>query len=252
MIHSGLVSTTFSKLSVEEVVSLVVRSGFEGIEWSANVHVPRGDYGRARKVRQMTTKAKLKVAAYGSYYRVGHEKIGEFAKVLKSALELGAPVVRVWCGDKESKDADEEYVRHIVSESRRVADMAGEKGIVVAYEFHNGTLTDNATSARMILQSVNRENIKTYWQPPLGGSVEYCLEGLDNILPWLLNIHVFHWGKDNERLCLADGRAAWERYLAKARSTGQNHFAMLEFVREDEPNNFLQDALTLKQWLQCS
>ena len=252
MIHSGLVSVTFSKLSPEEVVSLVVKAGLEGIEWGGNIHVPRGDYGRARKVRQMTAKAKLKVAAYGSYYRVGHEKNGEFAKVLKSASELGAPVVRVWCGDKESKDADEEYVRHIVSESRRIGDMAGEKGIVVAYEFHNGTLTDNATSARMILQSVNSENIRTYWQPPLGGSVEYCLEGLDNILPWLLNMHVFHWGEGNERLCLADGRSAWERYLAKVRSTGQNHFAMLEFVKDDEPQNFLQDALTLKEWLQCS
>jgi 3-dehydroshikimate dehydratase len=249
MIRSGLVSITFRQLSPQEIVGMVVRAGLKGIEWGGDVHVPHGDLQRAREVRRMTQEAGLAVAAYGSYYRVEHDDPTPFEPVLATAVELGAPAVRVWAGTRGSAEADAAYRAEVVALSRRIADMAAGAGVAVAYEFHAGTLTDTNASARNLLETVAHDSVKSYWQPPRGSEVAYNLDGLDAVLPWLLHVHVFSWGAAGERLPLADGEAGWMAYLRKIASSGREHFAMLEFVQDDAPESFLRDAATLKHWL---
>ena len=93
------------------------------------------------------------------------------------------------------------------------------------------------------------------YEPPRGSTVAYNLEGLDAIRPWLLHVHAFTWrereqkGGPAERLPLAEGNAAWAQYLAKVAAVGHDCFAELEFVRDDAPAQFLEDAATLRDWL---
>jgi sugar phosphate isomerase/epimerase len=249
MIYSGLVSITFRQLSPREIVDLVVRAGLTGIEWGGDIHVPHGDLQRAREVRRMTQDAGLAVAAYGSYYRVERDDPAPFDSVLATAVELGAPAVRVWAGTRGSADADAAYRAEVVDLSLRIADMAAGECVAVAYEFHAGTLTDTNASARNLLETVAHDNIKSYWQPPRGSEVACNLDGLDAILPWLLHVHVFSWGATGERLPLAAGEEGWMQYLRKIASSGRDHFSMLEFVQDDAPESFLRDAIMLKQWL---
>jgi 3-dehydroshikimate dehydratase len=250
MIHSGLVSITFRQRAPAEVIKLVAQAGLEGIEWGGDIHVPHGDLAQARAVRQMTADAGLKVAAYGSYYRVGHREPLSFEAVLETAVELGAPSIRVWAGKQGSDTADDAYRRTVVEESRRIADLAQVAGLPVAYEFHKNTLTDSNAAARDLLEAVAHENIKSYWQPPRGSTVDYNLAGLDEVGPWLLNVHVFNWHiSTGERLALAGGRNAWLRYLRKIASANHDPFAMIEFVVDDAPESFSQDAATLLEWL---
>jgi 3-dehydroshikimate dehydratase len=250
MIHPGLVSITFRKLPPREIVYLVGQAGLTGIEWGGDVHVPPGDLRQARRVRHMTREAGLEVASYGSYYRVGVDGMGPFEPIVDTAVELGAPVVRVWAGDRASADADAAYRARVIHESRRVADLAGRAGVAVAYEFHPRTLTDTDESARALLQDVAHGNVGSYWQPPPGASVPDHLAGLEAVLPWLRNLHVFTWhGVTGERLPLADGEGGWMQYLRQAASTGRDHYALIEFVRGDAPEPFLRDAATLRGWL---
>ena len=252
MIHSGLVSITFRKLSAEQIIELVVRAGLEGIEWGGDVHVPHGDLARAREVRRRTADAGLVVPAYGSYYRAGPAEPCEFAAVLDTAVELGAPVVRVWAGKKGSADADEAYRGQVVADSRRIADRAAEAGLTVAYEFHGHTLTDTNASAVRLLDEVARDNVRCYWQPAGGMSPEERLAGLRALLDRLCHLHVFAWHEEsNQRMPLADGRDQWLTFLrAAAGAAGRRErFALLEFVRNDDPAAFLEDAPALKHWL---
>jgi sugar phosphate isomerase/epimerase len=250
MLHSGLVSITFRALAPGEIVSLVKKAGLEGIEWGGDIHVPHGDLQRAREVNKMTSEAGLRVASYGSYYRVGHEEPVPFEAVLETALALGAPMVRVWAGKRGSAEADAAYREQVAQDSRRIAEMAAQTRVSVAYEFHGNTLTDTSTSARALLEQVAHENLRTYWQPVVGASVEDCLAGMEMILPWLENVHVFHWGGTiAERLPLAQGEEAWGRYLGRIATTGKERWAMLEFVRGDSPQAFLEDAQALKTFL---
>ena len=255
MIYSGLVSITFRKLSPAAIIDLVTRAGLDGIEWGGDVHVPHGDLVQARAVCRMTEAAGLRVAAYGSYYRVGHEEPVPFGTVLDTARALGAPVIRVWAGKQGSAEAGAAYRERVVEASRAIAAQAEAAGIAVAYEFHGGTLTDTNESAQDLLQAAGARNLRAYWQPPQGADVEYGLAGLDAVEPWLRDVHVFTWRKVAGeppaivRQPLGDGEAAWLRYLRRIVSIGGDHFAMIEFVRDDDPQVFLEDAATLKRWL---
>ena len=254
MIRPGLVSITFRKLTAGEIVGLAVQAALAGIEWGGDVHVPHGDLRHARVIRRMTADAGLEVAAYGSYYRVGHGEPCPFEAVVDTAVELGAPTIRVWAGKQGSDTADAAYRDRVVQESREIADLASDAHVTVSYEFHGNTLTDTNASARRLLDEVAHPSIRSYWQPPRGASVARCLEGLDAVMPWLTHTHVFAWrAPENEgpveRLPLAGGAEDWDLYLHKIASLGGDRYAEIEFVRDDQPEVFLRDAATLAEWL---
>jgi len=249
-IYPGLVSVTFRQLAPSAIIDLVAQTQFTSIEWGGDVHVPHGEIATARQVRQQTLDAGLQVAAYGSYYRVGHIDTGPFDAVLASAVALGAPTIRVWAGRQGSATAEEAYWQAVVDDSQRIADLAAAVGITIAYEFHGNTLTDSAASARRLLEQVNHPNVRSYWQPPRYSTVADNLTGIAAISPWLAHIHVFHWHRTSgEREALGVGAADWAQYLAAIRPLPGDRFAMLEFVQEDAPAAFLRDAAVLRQWL---
>lgn len=249
-IRPGLVSVTFRGLEAGAIVDLAVRARLEAIEWGGDVHVPHGDLKAARQVSRLTADAGLAVAAYGSYYVVGNDANLPFETVLETALELGAPIIRVWAGNKGSADAGTEYRELIADESRRIGDLAEAAGLAVSYEYHAGTLTDTSQSAVSLLESVSHNAIRTYWQPPVGLSLQECRQELEAVLPWLTNVHVFHWYPSAaDRLPLSEGADRWDAYLDIAASTGREHFALLEFVKDGEPGSLLRDAAVLREWL---
>jgi hypothetical protein len=92
--------------------------------------------------------------------------------------------------------------------------------------------------------------VLTYWQPPNGTSHEHRLSSLETALPKLANLHVFHWvatEHGNDRRPLAEGEEAWKEYLALAQNTAWDHHALLEFVRGESRQQFLEDAATLNR-----
>ncbi len=254
MIRPGLVSISFRALEPAAIIDLCVRGGLAAVEWGGDVHVPHGDVAVARRVGEATRAAGLAVAAYGSYYRAGEtEDNPDFAAVLASAQALGAPLIRVWAGKRGSAQADGEYRARVVADLRRIAGLAGPAGVAVACEFHGGTLTDTNESALALYHEVDHPNLLAYWQPPVGLSPESCCQGLAALLPRLSNLHVFHWvvGEDGKRRRepLELGAACWERYLGLAGQARGDRYALLEFVRDDSPEQLLADAAALRGWL---
>jgi len=259
MLQPGLVSITFRNLSPAEITALVAQAGLQGIEWGGDVHVPHGDIARAGEVHRLTEDAGLTVAAYGSYYRVGHsEEEGlPFERVLETATALGAPTIRVWAGKRGSADADAAYRQAIIADAQRISDLAAAAGVAVSYEYHGGTLTDTPASALDLLEQGSHPNLKTLWQPlhwqGNDDSLRLNVMSLEQVLPWLTNVHAYHWVTNSsgvrERLPLAAGKADWHEYLWRVAASGRDHWVLLEFVREDAPEAFLQDAATLRQWL---
>jgi 3-dehydroshikimate dehydratase len=253
MIDSGLVSVSFRALSPREVVDLVCQAGLSGIEWGGDVHVPHGDIAQAGHVRKLTEDAGLQIPNYGSYYRVGHEESGPFESVLETAVALGADTIRVWAGKIGSDEADADYRRMVIEDTQRIVDLAAAANVTVAYEFHGNTLTDSYASTLQLLTTVDRPSLRTFWQPPKGSDSQKNLDGLETIAPWTQHVHLFSWelARTGEtiRLPLADHSPQWQAYLDRIKALPDDRFALLEFVRNDDPQQFLADAATLTEWL---
>jgi sugar phosphate isomerase/epimerase len=242
-IRTGLLSVTFRKLSTAEIAQLAARAGLECIEWVGDVHAPPGDRDAARAVRRATDAAGLTVHAYGSYYRC---RPGEdFEPVLATAEALGAPTVRIWVGDVGS-DCSAAQRRAFTDQAARAVEAAAARGIAVACEFHQGTLTDAPASTQQLLRDV--PGLRTLWQPPHDVPPAAQEDELRALLPRLAHVHVFHWRMpDRARLPLRDGADLWLRRLAILREHPAPA-ALLEFVRDDDPAALLDDATALREW----
>jgi sugar phosphate isomerase/epimerase len=122
-------------------------------------------------------------------------------------------------------------------------------GKTLSYEYHGNTLTDDPDSARRLMEEINHPCIKSYWQPLVHLTWEKRYNGLNAILPWLSNVHLYTWTNTLERLALAAGEREWKPYLQIISSDPADHFILMEFVKNDDPELFLQDAEILRKWL---
>lgn len=249
MIKSGLVSVTFRKLSREKIITLVKSAGLQGIEWGGDIHVPHGDIDCAKDTRKMTEDAGLAVTSYGSYYRVGHEEPLPFDAVLETAVYLGAPIVRVWAGKQNAEESNATYWQRVIEDTRSIASLTSRVGKKIAFEYHNNTLTNTLASTLKLIKTVNHPGVTTYWQIPANTTFQENIHALNELLPWLSYIHVntSHLNLDND-----PEDTAWQKYIEVVRQTGRMHYALIEFVRDDNPEHFMKTAAHLHTWMAAS
>ncbi|MEI8242101.1 MAG: sugar phosphate isomerase/epimerase [bacterium] len=252
MIRSGLASVTFRKLDCVAVARLARTAGLAGIEWIGDAHAPAGDLRMAREAASATADQGLAVAGYGSYFRAGEKRadLPEFARVLESAVALGAPVIRSWAGLRPSAQADAAYRARVVKELIEAGALARAAGKKLALEYHAGTLTDDDASALTLARELEGSNVDFYWQPH-NHNLADNLATLRQLVPRLVNLHVFQWqasATGQDRRPLAEGAAEWPQYLSTL-DQSRDYYALLEFVRNDQPELLHADAATLNGWL---
>jgi 3-dehydroshikimate dehydratase len=248
-VKTGLVSVTFRQLPVEEVVQVADRAGLAAIEWGGDVHVPLGDLPAARKARALCADHGLAVAAYGSYLRAGSVDREEIRTAVSTAVELGAPRIRVWAGSVGTAEAGVGDRMAVTRGLAELTDVAAGSGIEVAMEFHRGTLTDEVDSTITLLLDVGAVNLTTYWQPPVGLGTEECLAQLESLMPWLSTVHVFSWWPYDNRLPLAARESLWRPVLDRLAAEPREINALLEFVADDSVDQLASDAAQLHSWV---
>jgi len=244
MWKTGLVTVSFRSLSPVQVIAAAASAGLRTLEWGGDVHVPANDRQRARLAAELTAKAGLTTAAYGSYYRIGTaaNPAEAFAPVLETACILQAPVIRVWGGVKGSAELSPEEWDALVREGRTICAMAAERGRVISLECHNNTLTDDYRAALRYLEAVPA--MRMYWQPNQFRDEDYNRKAAAALASRTTNIHVFHWD-DHARYPLAEGEALWQTYLPPF--VGSEHSLLLEFMHDDRPESLADTAAVLKR-----
>ena len=246
MVIPGSVSVSFRRLSAGQVVKLCENAGLQAIEWGGDIHVPAGDLKCAREVSRMSRDAGMEITAYGSYFRLGQEEEA-FRRNLDTAATLGAPVMRIWAGSKNAEDYPADERSALIDQFRKLCDCAVQQNILIAPEFHPGTITNSISSVCQLMQEM--PDLRLYWQPRWDWEESKRLEALDRIGNRLMYMHVFTWriedGKEI-RLPLADGEQMWKKVFARP---FERQHAMMEFVADDLPENLLRDAAVLKRWI---
>jgi sugar phosphate isomerase/epimerase len=246
-------------LGVEEVAKLAAEAGLRALEWGGDVHVPPGDADAARRARVATDAADLVTASYGSYLLAdGDGSADTVARVLDTAVALGAPNVRAWT--PFGVEPGSSRTGEVVDALGGIARAAADRDLTVGIEFHGGTLTVTAASAAAVLDAVAAPNLATSWQLPYwcaGRSPVDDAADVTALAPRLGHLHVYEWTGPEERHPLADGTDRWRAVLealdaapAPARPTPR--VAFLEFVAGDEVGALLADARTLHELLESS
>jgi sugar phosphate isomerase/epimerase len=251
----GLCSVTFRAHPFGEVLALAHEARVEGIEWGADAHAPPGDLARARTIATMSRELGIAVASYGSYLEAGAADRDAFPRVLETALALGAQNIRVWAGRRgvPSASVDAAERARCADHLRAYADAAAADNLTVSLEFHRETLTDTADSTLELLERAGRPNLFSYWQPRPGIDDESAVAELDALRERLSHLHVFHWNERGQRFALATSAPFWTPLLGRVAGwvtpRFRHRWAMLEFVRNDDPAAFAGDARTLRAWI---
>lgn len=245
---NGMTSVTFRKKSAEEVIKITTEAGLEGIEWGGDIHVPAGEFIKAKEIAKKTRDAGLKVLSYGSYYTLLQNDVNNFKKVLETAKIIGTDCIRIWAGKVDiNKVSSGEFIK-ASQELKVICKMAREYGISISLEKHRKTLTHTTESTLHLLQLADCENLRTYWQPSLELSVEDNCKAISLLKPYISNIHVFKWNDMKERFPLSEGKE-WPIYISEIEADLNIQSFILEFVKDDSDEVFLKDAVTLKGWL---
>jgi sugar phosphate isomerase/epimerase len=247
---------TFRQLDVGAIVGLAAAARLAGIEWGGDVHVPPGDLTAARAARRRCADAGLAVASYGSYLFADGASAGLLDPVLATAAELGSDLVRVWCPFGVEPGAPPSERSAVAEVLAGWVEEAASLGISLYLEFHGGTLTATAPSARALLEEVGDERLRCGWQPrywdvPDADQLDAADE-LALLEPWLAHVHVYEWEDSATRLPLSAGQAHWPKILEQASGVDPGptrRFALLEFVAGDDPTALVADAATLTRWL---
>ncbi|HMB01988.1 MAG TPA: sugar phosphate isomerase/epimerase, partial [Spirochaetota bacterium] len=145
MLISGVCSVTFRHLGIKEIIELTRQANLATIEWGSDVHVLPGDIKQAAAAGKLCEQAGIGLYSYGSYYTAGEKESNDFtfAAVLASARALGVNTIRVWAGKKDYNVSDRDYFNKVVSDSKRIADLAAAFNISVSFEYHRNTLTSS-------------------------------------------------------------------------------------------------------------
>lgn len=251
----GLASVTYRQLTADGVVRLAVEAGLEAIEWAGDSHVPHGDLAQADRVADLCDHAGVLVCSYGSYYRAGHDDLETADDVVRTAVRLGAPNIRIWAGQVGSADSGDDVRRRVADDVGGFAELASEQGISVSLEFHADTLTDTLESTLRLLDDVATRAgvIRPYWQPAVGIGIGDARRQVDSLLPLLTTVHVYAWTGEGVRLPLRAAEPLWRDVLTRLADAtsddGSERFALLEFVRDDDPGELRTEAATLREWL---
>ena len=249
MFKSGVVSVSFRPNAADEIIKASKEAGLSFIEWGSDVHCPAGDVTTAEALKAASECAGIKTSTYGSYFRVGVTPNDEFPGYLESAKALGSSVIRIWAY-KSVKATEGEEWETVVSAAKEICKMAEPYGIKICLECHTGSITEDYNTALKFLRDVNHALFGMYWQPNQLKSLEYNIEALKALAPYVECLHVFHF-IDKVKTPLSEGLSDWRKYLSivKAVLSEREIPALLEFMPDNKIETLAKEAETLNALL---
>jgi hypothetical protein len=183
MIRLGLSSQAFPAMTTKEILKLAVEAGLEGVEWAAESHLPPGDNSAAQNLMMETLMAGLSVVSYSALYRVrpGEESGLAFKSLLDTTQSLHAPILRVFAGDHPWSKSGPEAREAIVSELKRLGDLAAERGITVCLSLSRGTAVEDYAEAEALLDALAHPFVRLAWEALPGGRGEEATAAVERL-----------------------------------------------------------------------
>lgn len=240
----GLATIALRRYDVFHAIDLASQAGFAGVEiWGKPPHMPEEfDPEHTARVRDRVRASGMKVSMFGSYVRPGLPDFEPKAEeAIKIAKILGTRRIRVWAGNKEPHEADEDVWQDVTRELREFALRAEDEGMILAMEMHGGTLCATPEGCLRALETCNAPNLKINFQvlDPRNPDLERIIPMLGK---YVVNVHAQNYRPsrrepDKLELCLIrEGLVDYDRALALLAEQGFNGFVEVEFLKGENEN----------------
>lgn len=240
----GMTSLTLRKNEIPAVFEFAKEAGIEGIEWGVHEnHIKLCDAERIQAVKALSKENNIEIFSLGSYCRMTNME--ECEKTLETAKMLGAPIIRLWAGEKASSECSDEYFNMVVKNTKIMAEHAKKAGITLCFEYHPNTITDNENDALRLAKTIGKENVGLYWQPQGNLSYEQNLNAFNTIKPYVLNnIHLNNYSEQNGYGYLEEIKDSLIGYFEYFK---ENYNLLIEFVKDASADSLKKDADTLRK-----
>lgn len=239
----GLCSVTFRKKSAAQVVEIAKRAGIGYIEWGGDIHVTNTD--DARIVKSICDNEGIKISSYGSYFNCMDYDESKWREICKIAKEMDAQSIRIWLGRKNSEITSGDEYEALVSNAKRMCDVAAEYSLIVCPECHDNTFNNNTDAILRFIADLKKDNFKTYFQSRYF-RMEYDLDRIDRTYDYIKDVHVSYRDLKKEQRFRKKDKNYLDTLLKKLKEKDFNGIIMIEFVSGDKEKAFLKDAEKLK------
>lgn len=192
----------FSTLScpawgLDEILTAATELGYDGIEFRGIGrevdlrHVPEFSPTQIARTRERCEQAQIRVACLSSSVQIvkaagaevdRHAALAEAEHYIEMAKEVGAPYVRVFCGDVPATMEHDVALDRATEDLRRMGDYAHARQVTVVVETHD---TFTRTEKLMeLIRRVNHPAVQVLWDihhpyRMSGESVEHSMLYLD-------------------------------------------------------------------------
>ena len=248
----GIATIALRKYDILHAIDIAAEAGFLGIEvWGKPPHIPEPvDQDHLLAIRDRIRGYELEVSMLGSYVNpslVDFEARAD--RAIDTAKVLGTRIIRVWAGDREPHEANEENWTDIIRAMREFALRAEYHGLTLAMEMHSGTLCATPEGALRVIEQSGSPNLKLNFQV-----VNFANADIENLVSMVgrhsVNVHAQNFQPSGveegkmERSLIQEGVVDYERVLSLLSKQGFDGFVEVEFVKDEGlSESAMMDAL---------
>jgi len=247
-LKAGIATIALRNYDIFTALDMAGQAGFAGVEiWGKPPHTPEGvDEDHTRRVRDRARSNGLEIPIFGSYANPSWPEFEQKSDdAIKIATRLGAKIIRVWAGNKEPHEADEELWGHVARSLREFALRAELERLTLAMEMHADTLCHTPEGALRLLEMADAPNLYLNYQVGNFASPDVDHD-LALIGDKVVMVHAQNFkpscceaGKMNRTL-LRDGTVDYDKALSLLAAHGFEGYVEVEFLPGE---NVSEDAL---------
>lgn len=224
-------------LPKEEVVELLIRYGYEGVEWRVHpeFHLDPENIERdLKEAKEICEEAGLKIVALAPYLPLGTPLL---ESVVRSAGEYGVPLVRVgvpsYTGEVCYWSLYDD-TRRKLEEFQKLGEKTGVKGVI---EIHMGNIATSPSLAKWLLKDLNPRYLGAIFDPGnmIAEGYEAWKMGMEILGEHLAHCHAKNAGwfrKDGKWefsfVPLDEGIADWKAIIQSLKAVGYDGWISFE------------------------
>jgi protein FrlC len=272
MMKLAVVSSVFSNYLLEDVLPVVARAGYEGIDlWGGRPHVFRSDLGpsRLRALRRQAADLGLEIASVmPAFYRypfslttnddrIRRDSLDYIKESIDNAVQLGATSVLTVPGRSLYGQGREDAWARMSDSLSTVADLGAAAGVRIGVEAVNHYVSDlvvNAEDALRLIMPLGRDNLGVVLD---SGHIHLAgqtgVEEIHSLGPHLYQVHLNdNDGNKHQGLVPGDGSFNYRPLLRALYETHFPGFLSVELSWDysvDPEPHVTSAARRIREWM---